>query len=375
MEDRSNPRKRRTMESIRREHEDEHKERNLAMANSDEDEEVVGSSPPSSPLHKMPLRDPASFATFDQYVEWVRMLKEEMSERSRVRPQLPTVYFTPQTKFNTPQLFPLRESGTKAVRSASKFVVGLSSSLEGEPLKRCSGFWIDWDEESGIGTLLTTAHLIRTKEPDNSVWLGGQEYAPHANVIVHLLDGKTADGQLLYHQPHYDLAFFEVAVHQRVPVPCFNEEVKFAQDVLQLGRDKSLDLRITHGRAAYSNPSQDERYHYMYLHSEDDEQIGNEYDNGGPVIDLDGKVVGLFNTSSRGSFIPSYILLKCCNSWKKYGAIFRPHLGLTFEAIKLLEPGQVDKIWRMYDIEDGLIVQEVCQKDLAPRNLGSDKVI
>ena len=44
----------------------------------------------------------------------------------------------------------------------------------------------------------------------------------------------------------------------------------------------------------------------------------------------------------------------------RYKYIPRPNLGMTFEAIKLLEPAHVDKIRRMYNIDDGLIVQEVC---------------
>ena len=54
----------------------------------------------------------------------------------------------------------------------------------GEPLKRCSGFWIDWDVESKTGIVLTTAHLIRTKGPPDSdgVWLGGAHYESKANV-------------------------------------------------------------------------------------------------------------------------------------------------------------------------------------------------
>lgn len=262
MEDISKPRKRRTLASIRQEYEDEQKKRNLEMANFDE-EGVVDNSPRSPPVHKEPLREIESFDTLKEYMDYLEMLDEESDRGRKDVPDHPTIFFTPPTRFNTPQHLPLREPGTKAVRSASKFVVGLSSSLDGKPLKRCSGFWIDYDEEKGIGTLLTTAHLIRTKEPKraDSVWLVRREYATHANVIVHLLDGKTAEGQLLYHQPHYDLAFFRVTLDQPVPLPCFNQEVKFAQDVLHLGRDKSLGLRINHGRAAYSNPVVMEQYH------------------------------------------------------------------------------------------------------------------
>ncbi|XP_044374739.1 putative protease Do-like 14 [Triticum aestivum] len=267
----------------------------------------------------------------------------------------------PPTRFHTQALLPVRESRGKAALSAAKSLVGISSSLDigSKPLKRCSGLLIDWDEESKTCVVLTTAHLIRTKDSPVNVWLGGEEYTSNADVTVHLLDGTSEKGQLLYYQPHYDLAFVRVKVDQPIQLSSFSEEVTFAEEVLRLGRDNMLDLWITYGRAAYQNPDIDERYHYMYFDCADDDNDDDEYDNGGLVISLDGKIVGMFNISSRGSFIPSSILLSCVDLWKKYGRIPRPQLGMTFEAIKLLEPAHVDKIWCMCHIDDGLVVQEV----------------
>ncbi|KAM0877580.1 hypothetical protein ACQ4PT_035324 [Festuca glaucescens] len=166
------------------------------------------------------------------------------------------------------------------------------------------------------------------------------------------LDGTSPEGQLLYYQPHYDLAFVRVRVDEHVQLPFFQEEVKLAQEVFRLGRDNMLDLRITYGWAEYQNPTMYERYHNMYFDSAGGAKDDKEYDNGGPVIDLDGKVLGMSNNSKSGTFIPSSILLK-------YKYIPRPHLGMTFEAIKLLEPAHVEKLWRMYNIDDGLVVQKV----------------
>ncbi|KAF7055060.1 LOW QUALITY PROTEIN: hypothetical protein CFC21_062635 [Triticum aestivum] len=274
--------------------------------------------------------------------------------------KIPTLeHFRPPTRFHTQALLPVRESRGKAALSAAKSLVGISSSLGSKPLKRCSGLLIDWDEESKTCVVLTTAHLIRTKDSPVNVWLGGEEYTSNADVTVHLLDGTSEKGQLLYYQPHYDLAFVRVKVDQPIQLSSFSEEVTFAEEVLRLGRDNMLDLWITYGRAAYQNPDIDERYHYMYFDCADDDNDDDEYDNGGLVISLDGKIVGMFNISSRGSFIPSSILLSCVDLWKKYGRIPRPQLGMTFEAIKLLEPAHVDKIWCMCHIDDGLVVQEV----------------
>ncbi|XBJ21762.1 hypothetical protein VPH35_000260 [Triticum aestivum] len=101
----------------------------------------------------------------------------------------------------------------------------------------------------------------------------------------------------------------------------------------------------------------------MYLSRRD----VNKYDDGGPVIDLDGNVVGMVNISSQGSFIPSSILLKCLNLWKKLGCIPRPHLGFKFFSIKFLDPFYIEKIWRKYNIDDGLIVNEVADGSNAQR--------
>jgi hypothetical protein len=53
---------------------------------------------------------------------------------------------------------------------------------EGEQLTNCCGLWIEWDEESKTGTILTTAHLIRSKHPTENHWKGSDEYNVKANV-------------------------------------------------------------------------------------------------------------------------------------------------------------------------------------------------
>ncbi|VAI27125.1 unnamed protein product [Triticum turgidum subsp. durum] len=236
--------------------------------------------------------------------------------------KIPTLdHFKPPTRFHIAELFSVRESGSQAVLSAAKFLLGVSSSLDGEPLRRCSGFWVDWDAEKKTGLVLTTARLIRTKDAPYSVWTGGQEYAPNADVTVHLLNGTSAKGELVYYQPHYDIAFLNVEVDQPIKLPSLREkDVEFAQEVFQLGRDNSLNLRITYARAEYLNPNLFERHHNVYFCSPDGhDDDNNEYDNGGLVIDLNGKVVGMVNDPERfGSFIPSSILLNCFDSWKKY---------------------------------------------------------
>lgn len=67
-------------------------------------------------------------------------------------------------------------------------------------------------------------------------------------VIAHLLDDTTAEGHLLYHQEHYDLAFFKIVMDQSVQLASFADTFNSGQQALRLGRDGNLILRITHGK-------------------------------------------------------------------------------------------------------------------------------
>ncbi|KAM0899273.1 hypothetical protein ACQ4PT_021430 [Festuca glaucescens] len=323
----------------------------------DGDGEDVVSSAPSSLLCEPYIPDDEEY-NLELYEAFeLEPLKIKFEEKIGRQMQMPTLQnFMPISCLAMdPQLAPIRERGTNAVLSAAKFLLGLSSSIGGKPLLRCSGFWIDWDDESKTGTIFTTAHLIRSNNSEFDVWLGQDEYDPNAKVMVHLLDDTIVEAHLLYYQVHYDIALFSARVDSPVQFPSFNDRVQYAQEVFVLGRDEIFDLRITHGRVEYLNPDVFQRYHFMFSSKTD----ANQYDDGGLVIDLDGKVVGMVNISSLGSFIPCSILLKCLDLWRKYGHITRPHLGFKFLAIKFLDPLYIEKIWRKYNIDDGLIVNEV----------------
>ncbi|XP_047049666.1 serine protease Do-like HtrB isoform X1 [Lolium rigidum] len=332
------------------------------------DEEVV-SSAPSSPLYepRLPEDDP------DPPPELIEAFERAQSnyeiKRDRHEDLVTIEYCRSSHMFFNPELLPVAEPATKAVLLAARFVVGLSSSFEGAR-KRCSGFWIKFDKNNKTGFVLTTAHLFSSKGcsveqkgegvEDEYAAYGEVKYYPDAKVTVHLPDGSTRVGQLIYHQEHYDLAFFSVSVDQSVDQwvqsPLYNDGVKWGELVFWLGRDAKFNLTMTHLRPGYMNPNTFERPHYMFFPGK--EHI-IKYDNGGPIIDLEGKIVGMVNSHRSGSFIPSSVLLKCLDLWNEFGCIPRPQLGLAFSGIKLLDIVQVEKIWRNYKIDDGLIANEV----------------
>ncbi|XP_037462310.1 uncharacterized protein LOC119333555 [Triticum dicoccoides] len=253
-----------------------------------------------------------------------------------------------------PNLVPDRESSRKAVLNAARSVLGFSSFVGGKPLARCCGFWVDWDEKTKIGTALTTSSLICTKSASMDSWLGQEEYDTH--VLVHMQGGATEKATLQYHQKHYDLAFFSVRMDRPVHILSFNDGVKRSDQVFELGRDEKSFLRISHGVVKILNPNLLERYHYMHVHSADPHP---DYGIGGPLIDFGGKIMGMVNGNTSGSFIPSSILVKCLHLWRKFGCIPRPQLGMKFWSIKFVDIALAENILCKCNIDDGLIVKEV----------------
>ncbi|EMS57014.1 Putative protease Do-like 14 [Triticum urartu] len=330
----------------------------------DEEEEEDGvSSAGSSPIRAPQIPD-ALYEDLDM-LKAIQDVHDAYDEKLGRQMELPTLYLhtcKPPTCLSTnPKLLRVRESTTKTVLAAAPSVIGLSSSVGRHSLTRCSGFWVDWDEENKKGTVLTTAHVIRTKSPSSNDWLGKDEYAPKAKVFVHLRDATTQKATMLYYEKHYNLAMLEVRVEEPVQLLSFNDDVKSAEEVFELGRDESSFLTIGHGMVQYLNPNLLERHHYLYVHGADEHP---KYDNGGPVIDFDGKIVGM---------LYMYVsLLHACMSihcgLRKRGTenkqilcMSRPHLGLKFSAIKLLDPPLIEQILVKCSIDSGLIVQEVSE--------------
>jgi len=261
------------------------------------------------------------------------------------------------------ELLSTRDSATKTVLKAAKVVMGLSSYVDGKLMTRATGFLFDWDNESKVGTLLTSALLICPKSPSADEWMGAGEYIPEAEVRVHLLDrdDTMVAAELLHYDKNYNLALFKVVMNLSAEVLRFRSELKFGQEVFLLGRDKDLYLNIDHGHVQYADSSQYERHHYMFLNC-----VLRECGLGGPVIDLNGEVMGMVN-SRRTGFIPSATIQKCIHMWKKFNCIPRLHIGMKLSAIKFLDPIQIEAISRKCNIDEGLIVQHVSEGSSAER--------
>uniref|UniRef100_A0A0D9ZU58 BRCT domain-containing protein n=1 Tax=Oryza glumipatula TaxID=40148 RepID=A0A0D9ZU58_9ORYZ len=222
---------------------------------------------------------------------------------------------------------------------------------DGNPLARCSGFLIDWNETTKVGVVITSADIICSASSLDR-WSGDDEYSYSAKVFVHLLDDTTVEGRLIYAQTHYNLALFEIIVESPVQIPNFTFNLNYAQQIFVLGRDENLCLSISHGKVQYCNPFLCGRHHYMYV-----DTATPKCALGGLVIDFEGSTVGI--ACQTHAFIPSSILIKCLHLWRKIQCIPRPQLGVKLSAIKFLDLPHIEMILRKIHICDGLIVEEV----------------
>uniref|UniRef100_A0A0E0CL36 PDZ domain-containing protein n=1 Tax=Oryza meridionalis TaxID=40149 RepID=A0A0E0CL36_9ORYZ len=226
---------------------------------------------------------------------------------------------------------------------------------DGTLMARSSGFFINWDEESKVCTVLTSARLICSKYSSMDQWLGSDEYSPDATVYAHLLDKDetTVPAALLHYDRHFNIALFKVDVDSCAKIPSFSSEVTCGQDIFALGRDDDLNLTINHGRVQFKGPSMFERHYYMYTGF-----TTGQSGIGGPIINFNGQVLGMTNVLGMG-FIPSSVILHCLDMWKKFGYIPCLHIGMKLSAMKFLDPIHVEKISRKCNIDSGLIVKEV----------------
>nr|CAB3482611.1 unnamed protein product [Digitaria exilis] len=145
---------------------------------------TVGAFVPNSPIRKPrlveydsdgeELSEPSFFPDPVQYAEY-KEAEQIYSENIGELMKLPTL--DNNTCIDAELI---QEKAEDTILKAAKFVLGLSSYIDGVLLNNCSGILIWWDK--GTGTILTTADLLCSSSPNLDDWLGGKEYAANAEV-------------------------------------------------------------------------------------------------------------------------------------------------------------------------------------------------
>ncbi|XBI59224.1 hypothetical protein VPH35_040335 [Triticum aestivum] len=252
------------------------------------------------------------------------------------------------------EFLPVRAHATKIILKAAKSVVFLSSYIDNKLLRQCSGFLIEWDENSKDAVVLTSTHLICCEDSLNE-WSGEHKYAPDAEVYIQLADDRIK-AQLLYYHKHYGFALIRVTMGRPAELAHFGNEVNLAQLLYVLGRDENFNIQLSNGRVQYEGLTIYEYHHHIHI-----EAVVRECTLGGPVIDENGNVMGMASLSANMGFIPSSVLLKCLHLWRVHGCIPRIQLGMKFSPIIFQNLIYIEKISRECNTERGLIVEEVAR--------------
>ena len=186
---------------------------------------------------------------------------------------------------------------------------------------------------SGSGVILTDDGYIVT---NNHVIENADE------INVTLTNRQTYKAELVGTDPSTDIAVLKIA-GTNLPYMAFgnSDEVKLGQWVLAIGYPLSLDVTVTAGivsakaRTLGINSRKSQTPIESFIQTDAAVNQGN---SGGALVDTDGKLIGINSAiaSPTGSYagysyaIPVNLVKKIVGDLKKFGAVQRAYLGVSY---------------------------------------------
>lgn len=240
------------------------------------------------------------------------------------------------------QLLPAEEARLQMLQQVSGGVV----YVKGQPAP-----WISEKEQMGSFVPGGTAWVYDARHVITS--LRNLEQARQGSLQVILPDRTELPARLVGSDPGSDLAVLELRGRNCLPQTlALGAGVRLGQDVIILGREATLDMRISKG-VVYgtgqplvletSNPVQS---------CIQTDALMNLENRGGPVINSNGQVVGMaLSGDAIGQALPIDSLRKHVVSILAKGHVTRPSLGLY-----LAPDGFAEKLGLL---EGGVVVSEV----------------
>ncbi|TVU17277.1 hypothetical protein EJB05_33297 [Eragrostis curvula] len=139
------------------------------------------------------------------------------------------------------------------------------------------------------------------------------------------------EGELLFFSEHYRIALIEIPldVQFHVEIPAFGSYPKYGDKVFTLAREhEELSVMVRRGTVSRLQECYEFRHHFLYVDYELPKCGG-----GGPVVDRNGDVVGMsfHHTDGCSAILSISTALLCIETWKKFGCIARPSLGMCFK--------------------------------------------
>jgi serine protease Do len=233
------------------------------------------------------------------------------------------------------------------LRQVAPAVVSISvwkmkaSDQPGEPSRRVktygSGFIVD---PSGI--IVTNQHVI-----DSAI-----------DVKAVLIDGTRASVKVLAASPMTDLAVLKIEAGHPLPSLTWGDSdtLQVGDPVLTLGNGLGLGTSVSAGIVSGLNRNFSDSPFDSYIQTD---AVINHGNSGGPLIDHDGKVVGvseaLFNPEAMGGFIGVGLAI--------------PATIAKFVTERLIDPHQPAPGWLGFNLQD--VTPELAEPLGAPRTMGA----
>nr|ABK24658.1 unknown [Picea sitchensis] len=221
------------------------------------------------------------------------------------------------------------------------------------------------------GTILTNAHVVAEFTSAGVPYKG--------KVVVTLQDGRTFDGEVINADFHTDIAV--VRINTKVPLPAAklgsSSKLRPGDWVIALGCPLSLQNTVTAGIVSYVDRKSSDlglggiRREYYYLQTD---CAINEGSSGGPLVNLDGEVIGINTMKALAadgvSFaIPIDSVIKTVEHFKKHGRVVRPWLGLKMLELNELIIAQLKERDPSFpDVTEGVLVPQVTPGSPAHRS-------
>ncbi|KAH7422841.1 hypothetical protein KP509_12G028400 [Ceratopteris richardii] len=216
------------------------------------------------------------------------------------------------------------------------------------------------------GTILTNAHVVA----------GYGSVVYKGKVKVSLQDGRTFDGEVVSFDLSSDIAV--VKINSKTPLPAASlgssRKLRPGEWIIALGSPLHLQNSVTVGVVSCVERKGSEMglrgVHGAYIQTDAAINQGN---SGGPLLNLDGEVVGINTMKAYAadgvSFaIPIDTAIKVMEQLQKHGRVIRPWLG-----IKMLELNQhvlsqlKEQDPAFPDVAEGILVPQVIPGSPAER--------
>ncbi|XP_043719723.1 putative protease Do-like 14 [Telopea speciosissima] len=252
-----------------------------------------------------------------------------------------------------------RDSIANAASTVGPAVVNLSvaQGLYGMPLGKSigSGTIIDSD-----GTILTCAHVVVDFQSMRTVSKG--------KVDVTLQDGRMFEGTVVNADFHSDIAVVKIKSKTPLPTAKLGSSFKLRPGdwVIAMGCPLSLQNTITAGIVSCVDRKSSDLglggMHREYLQTD---CAINEGNSGGPLVNLNGEVVGvnimkIMAADGLSFAVPIDSVSKIVEHFKKIGRVVRPWLGLKMLDLNELIIAQLKERDPMFpDVSKGVLVTMV----------------